>query len=174
MEEIVRIKSDPETDYGYGAMIMALMLMGYIINHKKVYRLLEEYQLLHERRPKPKRVFVKHRSLQPEHPLSVLEMDIKFQWVAEYSRHAFILTILDCFTRTVLYWSVAYSIKYEQVKWAWEEVIVNYLQPHDMLSKGLIIEVRNDNDSRFAANKLQQFLKDNRLTQVFTHPYIPE
>jgi hypothetical protein len=49
VDQIVNIKLDPETDYGYKAMAAALMLLGYLINHKKVYRLMKEWQLLHER-----------------------------------------------------------------------------------------------------------------------------
>jgi len=174
LEDILKIKSNPETDYGYRAMTAALMLLGFIINHKKVYRLMKEYQLLHDSYHRKGRNYVKYLRVTPRSPLEVLEMDIKYQWVAKHSRYAFILTIIDCFTRHVLHWSVAYSIKKEQVKEAWEEVIANYLQPENLLAKGITVEIRNDNDSRFAATEVQQFFKDNYLNQVFTHPYTPQ
>ncbi len=173
-DRMISIKSDPNTDYGYRAMTAALMLLGYIINHKKVYRLMKEYQLLHDRYNRTKRTFVKYRRVAPLGPLLVLEMDIKLQWVIGHNRYAFILTIIDCFTRDVLYWTVAYSIKQEQIKQAWESIIINYLQPNDMLKKGIDIEVRNDNDTRFTANLVQEYFKDNHLNQVFTHPYTPQ
>jgi len=171
---ILDIKSNPETDYGYRAMSAALQLEGYIINHKKVYRLMQEYQLLNDRRKMSGKTFVKYSRVTPERPLEVLEMDIKFQWVNEHNRYAFILTVIDCFTRKTLYWIVAYSIKQEQVKNVWEHIIAQYLQPNDMLKKGMTIEVRNDNDSRFAAKAIQAFFKENHLNQVFTHPYTPQ
>ncbi len=174
VNEIAGIKSNPETDYGYKAMTAALMLLGYIINRKKVYRLMNEFQLLHETRKKPKRNYVKYRRLDPLQPLEAIEMDIKYQWVNEHQRYAFILTIIDCFTRKALYWSVAYSIKTTQVIEAWEHVIINYLQPYEMLTKPIKIEVRNDNDSRFAAKEVQRYMAENYLNQVFTHPYTPE
>lgn len=101
-------------------------------------------------------------------------MDIKFQWVTTHQRYAFILTILDCFTRKALYWHTAYAIKKDQVISAWENVIVNYLQPHGMLQKQVTIEIRNDNDSRFAARAVQQYLSNNGLMQVFRHSYTPQ
>ena len=101
-------------------------------------------------------------------------MDIKFQYVIERSRYAFILTVIDCFTRKVLQWTVAYSIKQADVKRLWEGIIVQYLQPNDLLKKGLNIEIRNDNDSRFAAKSVQKYFKENHLEQVFTHPYTPQ
>lgn len=171
---ILEIKSDPETDYGYRAMSAALQMSGYIINHKKVYRLMQEYQLLNDRRKMSGKTYVKYSRVTPEGPLEVLEMDIKFQWVNEHHRYAFILTVIDCFTRKVLHWTVAYSIKQEQVKEVWEYIIARYLQSNEMLKKGMTIEVRNDNDSRFAAMSVQSFFKDNHLNQVFTHPYTPQ
>jgi len=174
LEQMLIIKSDPETDYGYRAMTAALMLLGYIINHKKVYRLMKTYQLLHDKVKRAKRTYAKYRRVNSEYPLQVIEMDIKFQWVSEHSRYAFILTVIDCFTRKVLAWTVAYSIKQAQVKQLWDKVIVDYLQPEDMLGKDLSIEVRNDNDSRFAAQQVQQYFADNHLNQVFTHPYTPQ
>lgn len=174
VERMVEIKANPDTDYGYKAMTAALMLSGFIINHKKVYRLMEQWQLLHEAREKALRTYVKYRRVQPKEPLTVIEMDIKFQWVTSHQQYAYILTIIDCFTRKVLHWRVAYSIKKEQVISAWQDVIVNYLQPYQMLEKNLTIEVRNDNDSRFWAKQVKEYLAENHLTQVFTHPYTPE
>lgn len=171
---ILDIKSDPETDYGYKAMTAALMLLGFVINHKKVYRIMKELMLLHDPRKKATREYVKYARVCPSQPLEVIEMDIKFQYVIEHARYAFILTVLDCFTRKVLQWLVGYSIRQEQIKMAWEQVIVNYLQAHDLLSKGITVEVRNDNDTRFAAKNVQQYFKENHIHQVFTHPYTPQ
>lgn len=174
VKEIIAVKSNPETDYGYRAMTAALQLKGYAINKKKVYRIMGDYQLLHEKRKKPGKVYVKHRRVDPRVPLEVIEMDIKFQWVVSHQCYGFILTIIDCFTCMVLHWQVAYSITQSQVIDAWEDVIVNYLQPHQMMNKKITIEIRNDNDSRFAAHSVQKYLAENGLNQVFTHPYTPE
>lgn len=174
IDEMLLVKSDPETDYGYKAMTAELQLRGYIINKKKVYRLMKHYQLLNDKPKKSGKVYVKHRRVDASEPLSVLEMDIKFQWVTEHERYAFILSIIDCFTRRILHWTAAYSIKQHQVIRAWEEVIVNHLQPNGTKKRELTIEVRNDNDSRFYAEKVKQYLLDNGLNQVFTHPYTPQ
>ena len=60
------------------------------------------------------------------------------------------------------------------VKRAWEHLIEQHLQPNDLLKKKLHIEIRNDNDKRFSAKLVQKFLKENHITQVFTHPYTPQ
>lgn len=174
VEEIDEIREDPDTRYGYHKMTFALMLSGYIINHKKVYRLMKENMMLKQPIKKAKRTFVKYRTVLPEKPLEVLEMDIKFVWTQQYQRHALVLTVIDTFTRTVLAWEVAYQIKQELVKQVWQKIISKFLQPYDCLKRNVQIEVRNDNDSRFIAKSVQDFFKENHLQQVFTHPYTPQ
>ena len=149
VKDIIAIQDDPDTNYGYHKMTFALRFLGYMINHKKVYRLMKEQHLLKDMHKKAAREFVKYRKVMPCGPLEVLEMDIKFVWVEQYKRHALVLTVIDTFTRMVLFKTSAYSIKQGQIKLAWEHIIENYLQPYDCLSKGIHVEIRNDNDSRF-------------------------
>jgi len=174
VQEITDEKKDPDTDYGYRKMCVALMLMGYYINHKKVYRIMAKHHLLHDRHKRPSRIYARYRKVYPKGPLEVLEMDIKYQWVEAAGRHSFILTILDTFTRVALHWDVGYTMQESQIKKAWEYVIVNHLQKNDTLSKGIQVEIRNDNGPQFASIMIQQFFKDNYLNQVFTHPYTPQ
>jgi putative transposase len=171
---IIELQKDPDTNYGYHKTTFALMLLGFVINHKKVYRLMAIFQLLKGKWQKPAREFVKFRKVLPFNPLQVLEMDIKFVWVEEHRRHAFVLTVIDTFTRVVLGWTVAFQIKQEMVKQLWSHIIDTHLQPHDCINKQMNIEVRNDNDSRFVAKSVRQFFLDNHLEQVFTHPYTPQ
>ncbi len=174
IEEIKQIHQDPDTDYGYRKMTFALMIMGYIINHKKVYRLMSQAFMLKERWQKAAREFVKYRKVLPSGPLEVLEMDIKFVWIEQHRRHAFILTVIDTFSRVVLGRRTAFSIKQYMVKELWCEIIENHLQPYDCLNRQITMEIRNDNDSRFIAASVQKFFKDNHICQVFTHPYTPQ
>lgn len=101
-------------------------------------------------------------------------MDIKQVWVEQHGRYAYILTILDTFTRASLYFRVGYQMRQAQVKAAWSYVIEHHLQPADALKKELHIEVRNDNGPQFSAKAVQDFFEENKLSQVFTHPYTPQ
>jgi hypothetical protein len=135
---------------------------------------MNENQLLQEKPSKGQRTFVKYRKVIPEGPLTLIEMDIKFAWVEEYKRHAYILTAIDTFTRAVLGWKVSYQIKQDLVKRLWLEIIETHLQPYDCINKEMQIEIRNDNDSRFVAKSVQEFFVANNMNQVFTHPYTPQ
>lgn len=174
VEQIKLIHSEPDIDYGYQKMTVALKINGYYINHKKVYRLMKEGQMLRQKPKKAERKFVKYRMVMPSGALELLEMDIKFVWIESARQHGYILTVLDVFTRQVLGWMVAMNITQHTVRSIWEEIIINHLQPNDMLSKGINIEVRNDNDKRFSAKLVQDYFKENYLDQVFTHPYTPQ
>lgn len=174
IEHIKQIQSDPDTNYGYRKMCTLLMLSGYFINHKKVYRLMKKASLLKEWHKKMDKIYVKYRVVIPEAPLEVLEMDIKYVWISKQRRYAYILTIIDTFTRFVLHWQVGFTMKSNQVKSAWEEVIANHLQPADLLQKQIHIEIRNDNGPQFGAKMIREFFEENHLNQVFTHPYTPQ
>lgn len=153
IEQIKKIQSNPDTDYGYRKMTYQLALLGVKINHKKVYRLMRQAQLLKQPiRVGDQKQYVQYRGVTPERPLPVIEMDIKMVWLVEHRRHAYILNMIDPFTRAILYWSVGYQMKQEQVKQAWRQVIIQHLQPNDLLSEDVHIELRNDNDPQFCAN----------------------
>jgi len=171
---IISIKQNPDLSNWYRLITCTLQVQGYYINHKKVYRLMKEYHLLEQAKRKKGRNFVKFRRVTPEGPLCVLEMDIKYVWIAGKSRYAYILSVIDTFTRYILHWKVGYSMREHQVKQVWDYIIPTYLQPADMLSKEIQIEVRNDNGKQFSSTMIQEYFKNNYLGQVFTHPYTPE
>jgi putative transposase len=174
VRQIEQVRKDPDTNYGYRRMCAALMILGYFINHKKVYRLMKENQMLAKRHKAKGKNFAQYRIVIPQGPLEVIEMDIKYVWIAGTRSHAYILTILDTFTRFVLHWQAGFWMKSGQVKQAWEQVISNHLQPADMLNRGIHVEIRNDNGPQFGAKAIQGFFEKNHLNQVFTHPYTPQ
>ena len=135
---------------------------------------MRDHHLLESPRRSSGRDFVKFRRVAPQGPLSVLEMDIKYFYVEQRRGYAFVLTIIDTFTRVVLNWRAGYSIRQEQVKQLWSDVIVNYLQPANLLGRRLDIEIRNDNGKQFSADSVRAFFAENKINQVFTHPYTPE
>ncbi|MCF6242201.1 MAG: DDE-type integrase/transposase/recombinase [Bacteroidales bacterium] len=174
VDEIKKIHGNPDTVYGYIKTTYQLKTMGYKINKKKVYRLMKAHNLLGKRYGFKEKTYAKYRKVLPEEPLQVLEMDIKFVWVEQVRRHAYILSVVDTFTRVVLYHTVSFSITKKEVKKAWEYIIINHLQPNDCLNRKIDIEIRNDNDKRFSAETIRDFFKENQIRQIFTHPYTPQ
>jgi len=171
---IIKVLSNPDLPNWYRTVTTTLQVQGWYVNHKKVYRLEREHGLLGKARKKKGRTFVKFRRVTPEEPLRILEMDIKYCWIEGRKSYAYILTVIDTFTRYVLHWAVGYQMRKEQVKQVWEYIIATYLQRADLLNRSIDVEVRNDNGKQFCAEMIQSFFKNNYLNQVFTHPYSPE
>lgn len=174
VDQIVTFKLDPDHSNWYRMITVNLAIMGYYINHKKVYRLMQSYLLLESPKKSKGRNFVKYRRVIPEGPLRILEVDMKYIWIYGKRSHSKVLTIIDTFTRYVLHWEVGYSMKSIQVKQAFEYVIAEYLQPADLLNLEVETVVRNDNDKVFESQLMQNFFRDNEVKQEFTHPYTPE
>lgn len=72
---------DPELCYGYQRMTKNLQQCGFIVNHKKIRRLMEAECMLLPKHKKTVKNYVKYRTVQPTIPLEILEMDIKYVWI---------------------------------------------------------------------------------------------
>ena len=176
VERIRDLLSEEFVDYGYHKVCGKLQLEGYVINHKKTYRLMREHKLLNPKslRNGLPRNFVKYRVVKPTRPLEILEMDIKYVYVPGVGRNAYVLTIIDTFTRMALDWKVGFSMTRLEVKALWESVIEEHLQGADLLARGLKVTVRSDNGAQFLAKLVREFLAGNHLLQENTHPYTPQ
>lgn len=157
--------------YGYHKISRELRREGFIINHKKVYRLMQENKLMKKntrvKRSGSGRKFVKYRVVNTSRPMEVLEMDIKFVWVPEKGKNAYLLSIIDVHSRVILNQMFSFSIKKEQVMELCAEVI-------DTLSFEGQIVIRSDNGSQFIAREVREYLGDMGVSQEFTHVATPE
>jgi len=174
VQEISKQQANPDLACGYHKMTFVLMQKGYIINHKKVNRLMEENQLLLDKPKNKTKQYAKYRMVTPKNPLEVMEMDIKMIWCSEHRRHVYNLTIIDTFTRVALFWEVGYHMKKEQILRAWKMIIEHILQPAGRYQSDIHVEIRNDNGPQFSAKELRAFFLENGLNHIFTHPYTPQ
>jgi len=168
IEEIKGILSQEFCCYGYHNVTNELREMGYIINHKKVYRLMKGQNLLLGKviSTSGKRQFVKHRKIEATRPMEYLCLDIKYVWVAGESRNYFLLTVLDVFTRIAIEQIFQKSIRKTDV--------INIFRRINSAFGIKGVTVRNDNGSQFIANDVKQFLRTAEANQEFTHIATPE
>jgi transposase InsO family protein len=154
--------------YGYGVMTRELKSMTYLINRKKVYRLMTESHLLCGRRIKAqgKRQWVSQRRIKASRPLEYLCLDIKYVWVHGEGRHYYQLSVIDVFSRKILCWIFQRNIRQQDV--------VSLMRGLDLRFglKGVVI--RNDNGSQFIAYSVREALKQMEAHQEFTHVATPE
>jgi transposase InsO family protein len=155
--------------YGYRQMTGELKEKGWIINHKKVYRLMKESKLLYGARIRVapfKRNFIKFRSLTPERPLQYLSMDIKYVHVHGTGRNALLLTVMDIYSRKVLIHMLRHSIKKGDVLLMLSLMLMEYK------TEGM--SLRNDNGSQFIATAVRDYLKEKGILQEFSHVATPQ
>ncbi len=169
VEAIKKILSQEFICYGYEKVTWELHEMGYIINKKKVYRLMKEAHLLHGRNKissSGKRPFVKTRKIEAQHPLQYLVMDIKYVWIQGEKRNAYLLTVMDVYSRKVMAHRLKYSIRQYDVILLLDGILQKFQ------TKQVII--RNDNGSQFIAHNVRKYLKSQSVHQEFTHIATPE
>jgi transposase InsO family protein len=168
VDEIKSILSGDFVCYGYHKVTFELRQKEYIINPKKVYRLMDQNNLLLGKviKTQGKRQWVKHRKIIATKPLEYLCLDIKYVWVAGEKRHYYLLTVIDVYTRKVLAWILQKSIKQMDV--------IRMLRKLDLEHSLKGVNVRNDNGSQFIAHKVRFFLRTSEANQEFTHIATPE
>lgn len=168
IEEIKEVLSQEFCCYGYHNVTDELRDLDYIINAKKVYRLMDEQNLLLGKviSTSGKRTFVQHRKIEATRPMEYLCLDIKYVWVAGESRNYYLLTVLDVYTRVALEQIFQKSVKKI-------DVINVFRRINNKFGiKG--VTIRNDNGSQFIANDVKQFLRAAEANQEFTHVATPE
>jgi len=149
--------------YGYKNICDELRDLRFIINHKKVYRLLKQHHLLFNRRIGTigvPRQFVRFRKIRAERPLEHLCMDIKYVYIHGARRNALLLTVLDVYSRKVLTHMLRFNIKKGDVI-----VLLSLLLMEYQIEQ---VTIRNDNGAQFIATVVRNFLKDKGINQEFT------
>jgi len=176
VRDIKAIISPDFIDYGYEKVTAELHKKGYIINRKKVYRLMKKNHLLNPKHVIPQQLknYVKYSQPYPSQPFEMLEIDIKYIYIRGDKRNAYLITILDVFTRNTLVWDLGYSMKKEQVIALIDRLIREYLQPRDLLNKNISVTIRTDNGSQFVAKAVREHLKENHIFQEFIKPATPQ
>jgi putative transposase len=104
VHEIKKIVSGEFVCYGYQNVTVALKGLEYIINHKKVYRLMDENELLLGKVIKThgKREWVKLRKITATTPMEYLCWDIKYVWVKGERKNYYMLSLMDVYSRRIL------------------------------------------------------------------------
>jgi transposase InsO family protein len=165
LEEIHAILQLEFIDYGYRNVAEELKNRGYLINKKKVYRLMKASHLLHRSRKSSlvQRQFVKITSPDFKRPFEIFEMDIKYVYLEEEKRNSYLLTILDVASRYVPVWNLSYTMKSEQVG-----MLLKQLTEHPLTSvlnpvKELKMIIRTDNGPQFISWETQKIIEQLEL-----------
>ena len=171
IESIKSILSHEFIDCGYRLMTAYLKKEGYLINHKKLYRIMKEENLLklanRINRSGSGRKFVKFRKVKTSRPFECIEMDIKMVWIPSCGKNAYLLSVIDVHTRMILGDYFSFSIKQNKVIELLSNILLNYQYPENVV-------IRSDNGSQFIAKSVREYLGQLGVQQEFTHIATPE
>ncbi|MEO5583282.1 MAG: integrase core domain-containing protein [Saprospiraceae bacterium] len=171
VNEIKEMLNQEFIDDGYlKTMHWLRKVKGYLINKKKVYRLMKENVLLNSvsncTRASEK-TWVKELIPQPSQSLEYFEMDIKYIHIHKLRRNALLLSVIDVESRWVLGQTLAWRIQQNEVSNLFDEIFSKYDLPKR-------IYIRNDNGSQFSGQSIQNYFKKLSIIQEFTKPATPE
>ena len=151
-------------------MTKYLQREGYLINHKKVYRIMGNASLLKPGariKSSGARKFVRFRKVKTKYPLECLEMDIKMIWIPNIGKNAYLFSVIDVHSRRILAYRFKMSIKKDIVINVLSDIIETYKLPEHVV-------IRSDNGSQFIANNVREYLSLVGIQQEFTHVATPE
>ncbi len=171
VQAIKKVLSHEFIDCGYRLMTAYLKRDGYLINHKKLYRIMKEEGLLklenRINRSGSGRKFVKFRKVNTSRPFECLEMDIKMVWIPKAGKNAYLISIIDVHSRRILKDYFSFSIKQDKVIALLSDVFLEYQYPENVV-------IRSDNGSQFIAKNVREYLGLIGVQQEFTHIATPE
>lgn len=167
VEEIKMILQREFADWGY-EITAGILKRDYIINEKKVYRLMDENNLLLNKHIKTsgQRSFVKFRSIEAQYPMEYLSMDIKYIWVAGEQRNYYLLSVIDVYSKRVIHSILRRSIRKKDV--------IDFLKTINDRNEIKGVKIRNDNGPQFIANQVKNYLRLAEVEQQFSHPATPQ
>lgn len=176
MQIVSQILSQEFIDYGYKTTTYVLRKLGWIVNPKKVYRLMKQYNLLYPKR-KSRKLFKKYvEQTMPEasYPGQTIEVDIKYIWLDQIRRFGYLLTFLCVKTRFVFAKSLALTMKASQVAQLVDQVVSHPFLRTIQQKKASKFKIRSDNGPQFISEKLAKRMRDLSLDHEFIMPGTPE
>ena len=167
LEEIKNILGIEFLCYGYVPVTDELFDRGFIINHKKVYRLMSESRLVCGKNITThfgKRKFVRFRRIKAEYPMQYLCMDIKY--IPINGKFAYLLSLIDVYSRMIVGHVFKTSIRQHDVLWLLKNTLPE--------KANVPITIRNDNGSQFIAKSVRSYLEQINVEHEFAHIATPE
>lgn len=177
VDNIVQIITPEYNDYGYQTVTQLLRDQGFIINPKKVYRLMKENKLLHPKMVKNQNIqktFIKHTVPLLEAPFKTIEADIKYIYLFGQQRNAYLLTFLCTFCRYAIAWELESRMQAQQVTRLVKQVMDHPLVKENIQKHDINVVIRTDNGPQFIAKILAEVLDDKGISHEFINPGTPQ
>lgn len=150
--DIIELVTGDGFPYGY-RKITACLKEDIIINHKKVYRLCKELDVLRPQRKihhnRPRKLAQRKEITGPNQQW---QMDVKYGYIVGTGRFFFQLSLIDVFDKSIIDYHLGLSAKAKDAC----AVLVNSLRKRGLSPRGKLPVVRTDNGPQFTAKIFEE------------------
>jgi putative transposase len=139
------------------------------INHKKIYRICAENNLLlYKSSLNGKRKFKKSRCeyMEVSGPNQLWQFDIKYMWIHGENRWCYFLGFIDVFCKKITGYYLGKSCKAGDLVFTLNQALIN-----EGITEADQLVIRSDNGPQMSSNRFHFYLK--RLEQKLSHEFIP-
>lgn len=141
---------------------------GLIINHKKVYRLCKELNLLLPKKKKEKKLYRKiSENRKVTGPNQLFQFDIKYGYIHGENRHFYLLAFLDVFTKEVVGYHIGRTCTGKDLKITFERILAT----RNVTQEKLVI--RSDNGPQMTSIEFRSFVEE-KVHHEFIPPGCPD
>ena len=141
---------------------------GFYVNHKKIYRLCSQNNLLlftkDRRLKRKKRRAIGYHEITAENQM--WQFDLKYGYVHGENRYFFVLAFIDIFSKKVVGYYVGKACKAGDLV-----TTLNLALRREGITKEHNLKIRSDNGPQMSSNEFYFYLK--RLEQKLDHEFIP-
>lgn len=141
-----------ESNYGYRKMKYHLLKeLGIIINHKKLYRLCKENNLLKNRikKSKPQKNLSKNQVVSGSNQL--WELDIKYIKIDEENKFSYLCCVIDVFDKTVIEYYLGLNCKATDIS-----LLLKNAYKKREITNASNLKIRTDNGTQFVSKKFKE------------------
>ena len=141
---------------------------GFYVNHKKVYRLCDENDLLlysvDQRFKRPKRRAVGYVDVTG--PNQLWQFDLKYGYIHGEQRHFFVLAMIDVFSKKVVGFFIGKSCRSGDLIFTLKQAL-----QAESITVDHQLKIRSDNGPQMSSNQFHFYLA--KLEQKLSHEFIP-
>lgn len=133
------------------------------VNHKKIYRLCKENNLLLKRKKKIKKVKRLANNIEITGPNQLWQFDIKYGYIHGENRPFYFLAFIDVFTKKVVSYHLGKSCSNEDLKLTLKAALkLLTREERDVLI------IRSDNGPQMSSNNFKSYINSLDLTHEYT------
>jgi putative transposase len=139
------------------------------VNHKKIYRICRENQLLLKRKKKIKQFKKLASNLKITGPNQLWQFDIKYGYVHGEKRPFYFLAFVDVYTKKVVGYHLGHTCKAEDLQLTLKSALKRISK--DEQDK---LTIRSDNGPQMSSNQFKAYISSMEMTHEFTPIRCPD